>query len=150
MAIDHIIPKPLGLLAVLGALCLSGACVSHQAFAGSSEHHSHEWDRDDETDDTIEGRRDAERRRSWQTPDFSDRERNTLVHVQLLSINDFHGQLSAGRRVANRPVGGAAVLAAYLLAAQQDANDPELSDRTFIVHAGDHVGATPRRRSTFV
>lgn len=143
MAIDHIIPKHLGLLAVLGALCLSGACVSYQAFAGSSEHHSHEWDRDDEADDTIEGRRDAERRRSWQTPDFSDRERDTLVHVQLLGINDFHGQLSAGRRVANRPVGGAAVLAAYLLAAQQDANDPELSDRTFIVHAGDHVGATP-------
>jgi 5'-nucleotidase len=35
----------------------------------------------------------------------------------LLDINDFHGQLSAGRRVANRPVGGAAVLAAYLHAA---------------------------------
>ncbi len=143
MAIDHIIPKLIPLLGVLGALCLSGAGVSHQAFAGSSEHHSHEWDRDDEADDTIEIRRDAERRRSWQTPGFSDRERDALLHVQLLGINDFHGQLSAGRRVANRPVGSAAVLAAYLLAAQQDANDPELSDRTFIVHAGDHVGATP-------
>lgn len=37
---------------------------------------------------------------------------------QILAINDFHGQLSAGRRVAGRPVGGAAVLASYLQAAQ--------------------------------
>jgi 5'-nucleotidase len=61
----------------------------------------------------------------------------------LLGLNDFHGQLSAGRLVANRPVGGAAVLVPYLHAAQQDSRDPDLSDRTFIVHAGDHVGATP-------
>jgi 5'-nucleotidase len=60
------------------------------------------------------------------------------VAVQLLGINDFHGQLSTGRRVANRPVGGAAVLASYLKAASQG-----LEDRTVIVHAGDHVGASP-------
>jgi hypothetical protein len=103
MAIDHIIPKPLGLLAVLGALCLSGACVSHPAFAGgSSEHHSHEWDRDDEDDDTIDTRVAAGRRLDWKTPDFHAREKESLLHIQLLGINDFHGQLSAGRRVANR------------------------------------------------
>jgi 5'-nucleotidase len=60
------------------------------------------------------------------------------VNVQLLAINDFHGQLSAGRRVGNRPVGGAAVLASYLNLTQDGAED-----RTIIVHAGDHVGASP-------
>ncbi|MCS6896679.1 MAG: bifunctional metallophosphatase/5'-nucleotidase, partial [Nitrospira sp.] len=71
------------------------------------------------------------------------RTEESLLHVQVLGINDFHGQLSASRLAANRPVGGAAVLAAYLLAAQQDPNDPDLPERTFIVHAGDQVGATP-------
>ena len=58
--------------------------------------------------------------------------------VQLLAINDFHGQLSTGRTVAGRPVGSAAVLKAYLDVAQVGQED-----RTFIVHAGDHVGASP-------
>ncbi|HEY5959428.1 MAG TPA: bifunctional metallophosphatase/5'-nucleotidase, partial [Polyangiaceae bacterium] len=61
-----------------------------------------------------------------------------LVHVKLLGINDFHGQLSAGRKVSNRPVGGAAVLASYL-----DASQRGIEDHTLIVHAGDHVGASP-------
>ncbi|MEW6036991.1 MAG: bifunctional metallophosphatase/5'-nucleotidase [Pseudomonadota bacterium] len=60
------------------------------------------------------------------------------LRVKLLAINDFHGQISAGRRVASPPVGSAGVLAAYLKAAQTG-----LEDRTFIVHAGDHVGASP-------
>ena len=60
------------------------------------------------------------------------------LHVKILGINDFHGQLSTGRRVGNRPVGGAAILASYLHAAQQGVND-----RAVIVHAGDHVGASP-------
>jgi len=64
--------------------------------------------------------------------------KSDTLRVKLLAINDFHGQLSAGRLVSNRPVGGAAVLAAYLNAAQAG-----MEDRTFIVHAGDHVGATP-------
>lgn len=62
----------------------------------------------------------------------------SLQHVKLLAINDFHGQLSAGRRVANRPVGSAPVLASYLKAAQAGQEN-----QTFIVHAGDHVGASP-------
>ncbi len=64
--------------------------------------------------------------------------RDPLVRIKLLGINDFHGQLSAGRLVAGRRVGSAPVLAAYLRAAA--ANAP---DRTIIVHAGDHVGASP-------
>jgi len=59
------------------------------------------------------------------------------VQVRLLGFNDFHGQL-APRAVGARPAGGAAVLAAYL-----EADAAGLEDRTFIVHAGDHVGASP-------
>lgn len=141
---DGIILNHVTRFTVIGILCLSAACATPPAFAeASAEHHSHEWDRDDEADDTIEVRRSAGPKLEWHNPDFQQGEKDSLLHVQLLSINDFHGQLSAGRRVANRPVGGAAVLAAYLRAAQQDRNDPDLPDRTFIVHAGDHVGATP-------
>ena len=59
------------------------------------------------------------------------------VPLQLLGFNDFHGQLSA-RTLSNRPVGGAAVLASYLKAAAVG-----LERSTFIVHAGDFVGASP-------
>jgi len=58
--------------------------------------------------------------------------------VKLLAINDFHGQLSAGRLVSSRPVGGAPVLATYLRAAALD-----WDDNVLLVHAGDHVGASP-------
>jgi len=60
------------------------------------------------------------------------------VKFKILGINDFHGQLSTGKKVGDRPVGGAAVLAAYLQAA-----DAASQNGAFIVHAGDHVGATP-------
>lgn len=60
------------------------------------------------------------------------------VHFKILGINDFHGQLSIGKKVGGRPVGSAAVLAAYLQAAEA-----ESENGAFIVHAGDHVGATP-------
>lgn len=58
--------------------------------------------------------------------------------VKVLGFNDFHGQLETGRVVAGRPVGGAAVLASYLKSAQAG-----IEDQTIIVHAGDHVGASP-------
>jgi 5'-nucleotidase len=144
MRLDGIILRHITRFAIISTLYLSAACAMSPAFAeASAEHHSHEWDRDDENDDTIEMRRDAGRKLEWRSPEFPRGENDSLLHVQLLGINDFHGQLSAGRRVSNRPVGGAAVLAAYLQAAQHDPNDPDLPDRTFIVHAGDHVGATP-------
>jgi 5'-nucleotidase len=60
------------------------------------------------------------------------------VELKVLGFNDFHGRLAEGSRVGGRPVGGAAVLASYLRAAQMGKED-----RTLIVHAGDHVGATP-------
>jgi 5'-nucleotidase len=61
-----------------------------------------------------------------------------IVPVQILAINDFHGQLSPGKKVNKRPVGSAPVLAAYLKNEQQ-----EFAGFTFIVHAGDLVGASP-------
>ncbi|MFO0773351.1 MAG: bifunctional metallophosphatase/5'-nucleotidase [Nitrospiraceae bacterium] len=111
--------------------------------SGDGVGHSLEWERGDEEHDTPEIRRDAERRIEWKDSSFHQTDKNALLHVQILGFNDFHGQISAGRRVANRPVGGAAVLASYLAAAQNDPNDPGLAERTFIVHAGDHVGASP-------
>jgi 5'-nucleotidase len=54
--------------------------------------------------------------------------------VKLLGWNDFHGQLSP-KQVAGRPIGGAAVLAAYLKKAA--------NSNTIFVHAGDQVGASP-------
>jgi 5'-nucleotidase len=54
--------------------------------------------------------------------------------VKLLGWNDFHGQLSP-KLVAGRPIGGAAVLAAYLKRAA--------NPNTIFVYAGDQVGASP-------
>ncbi|MBD3316265.1 MAG: bifunctional metallophosphatase/5'-nucleotidase [Chitinivibrionales bacterium] len=59
------------------------------------------------------------------------------VGVQLLAINDFHGQLD-GKHVAERPAGGAPVLAAYLKAAEEDSENP-----SYFIHCGDLVGASP-------
>lgn len=63
---------------------------------------------------------------------------NGNLHVKLLGFNDFHGQLDAGKRVSNRPVGGAGVFISYLRAAQAG-----IEDQTIIVNAGDNVGASP-------
>lgn len=91
----------------------------------------------EETDSRLEtpaAREHATRRVSWREPEVHD----ALVRIKLLGINDFHGQLSAGRRVGERPVGSAAVLGAYLERAAAAARDGAI-----IVHAGDHVGASP-------
>ena len=60
------------------------------------------------------------------------------VRIRVLAINDFHGQISKGRRIDGRPVGSAGVLAAWLRAAEAG-----MEDRTLIVHGGDLVGASP-------
>ncbi|MFP5212620.1 MAG: metallophosphoesterase, partial [Acidobacteriota bacterium] len=57
--------------------------------------------------------------------------------VRLLAFNDFHGQLSP-KTVNGRPAGGASVLASYLKNAQSGKKEP-----TFIVIAGDSIGASP-------
>jgi len=59
------------------------------------------------------------------------------LQMKLLAVNDFHGQLSTGRRVANRDAGGAAILAAYLDQRRQQ------TPYSLTVHAGDMVGASP-------
>ncbi len=60
------------------------------------------------------------------------------LKVKILGFNDFHGQLSTGKLVGGRPVGSAAVLGSYLKTAQAG-----IESQTLIVHAGDHVGASP-------
>ena len=64
--------------------------------------------------------------------------KHPTAKVQILGFNDFHGQITEGKRVANRPVGGAVVLAAYLRDEQA-----RFGGRSLIIHAGDHVGASP-------
>ncbi|WP_307407578.1 bifunctional 2',3'-cyclic-nucleotide 2'-phosphodiesterase/3'-nucleotidase [Neobacillus ginsengisoli] len=66
------------------------------------------------------------------------------VHVQLLGINDFHGQLDTWRAItdSNKKIidysGGIEYLAAYLK--QREATNPA---NTLMVQAGDLVGASP-------
>ena len=75
----------------------------------------------------------------WKSKEYkNEKHLESLIHFKILGINDFHGQLSTGRTVGSRPVGSAPVLAAYLKAAEA-----ESGNGAFIVHAGDHVGATP-------
>lgn len=58
--------------------------------------------------------------------------------VQILAINDFHGQVTDTVKVSNRPAGSGPVLASYL---REASKGQEYA--TFIVHAGDFVGASP-------
>jgi 5'-nucleotidase len=60
------------------------------------------------------------------------------ARVRLLTVNDFHGQLPAGKKQFGRPAGSAGVLMAWLLAARAGAEE-----RTVLVSAGDLVGASP-------
>jgi 5'-nucleotidase len=64
--------------------------------------------------------------------------RNKIVSMKILAINDFHGQIGTGKKVAGRDVGSAPVLAGYLNAAGKG-----MQGRTIIVSAGDFVGASP-------
>lgn len=58
--------------------------------------------------------------------------------VKLLAFNDFHGQLESGLSYEHRPVGGAAVLGAYLRNAMKGVENESL-----VLVAGDHIGASP-------
>ena len=103
--------------------------------AGHDQSHSLEADLDDARTEGLAARTQARRPVSWRNEKGM---RDPLVRIKLLGINDFHGQLSTGRLVAGRPVGSAAVLASYLKMAAANARDGSL-----LVHAGDHVGASP-------
>ncbi|MDR6999473.1 bifunctional 2',3'-cyclic-nucleotide 2'-phosphodiesterase/3'-nucleotidase [Neobacillus niacini] len=59
------------------------------------------------------------------------------VHVQLLGINDLHGQLDYKTTVSGKPVGGIEYLAGYLK--EREALNPA---NTLMVQAGDAVGAS--------
>ena len=113
----------------LAAITACGLFIGISAYAGV-EH-------DTDFHDGAGLRMYAQERVEWR--DAHAANPRAWVRFQILGFNDFHGQLTAGRRVANRPVGSAPVLAAYLEAAQEAMDD----NATFIVHAGDHVGATP-------
>jgi 5'-nucleotidase len=59
------------------------------------------------------------------------------VDARLLVINDFHSQITGGQHIGGRPVGSAPVLASYLRRSQfQGKGTP------FLLHAGDHIGAS--------
>jgi 5'-nucleotidase len=58
------------------------------------------------------------------------------VHVQLLSINDFHGKLNASGELDNQPVGSAPYLGRYIQQQRAKAS-------TLLIHAGDLVGGSP-------
>jgi 5'-nucleotidase len=60
------------------------------------------------------------------------------ITIKILAINDFHGQITTGRKLNDRPVGGAAVLASYLKQGKS-----ELADDTLLAFSGDQVGASP-------
>ena len=79
--------------------------------------------------------------KSSATPAVASREgrvSHPARRVKLLAFSDFHGQLEAGLTYEHRPVGGAAVLAAYLHHAMLGVESESL-----ILVAGDHVGASP-------
>ena len=64
---------------------------------------------------------------------------NAPVHVKILAINDFHGQLPKGQTMNKRQTGSAPVLASYLKSAMAYGN----ADGTIIALPGDIVGASP-------
>jgi len=110
--------------------------VSAQTIGHSLESDNHEEESFNRAAirEQAESREQAKSRVHWRDPRW---QHDPVVNLKLLGINDFHGQLSP-RLVAGRPAGGAAVLAAYLKAAANSAGDGSL-----IIHAGDHVGASP-------
>lgn len=87
----------------------------------------------EEHSDSAADRAQAAKRISWKQRKHGQQ----TVAFKILGFNDFHGALEQ-RTLSGRPVGGAAVLAAYLEAETADSENGAI-----IVHAGDHVGATP-------
>jgi 5'-nucleotidase len=116
------------------ALAIALCGVASTATAGTVYYHSHEADEQEQ--DTPEQRKQAANEVSWH--DAHNDNNSAWVHFKILGFNDFHGQLSSGKKVGGRPVGSAPVLAAYLEAAAEQSEDGAI-----MVHAGDQVGASP-------
>ncbi|MFB7140294.1 bifunctional metallophosphatase/5'-nucleotidase [Gottfriedia sp. NPDC056225] len=70
-------------------------------------------------------------------PIHNKKDKDRFIQVQLLGINDFHGQLNTTRKFNGRNVGGAAYLSAYLKQKKKE------NQNTILVHAGDMVGGSP-------
>ncbi|MDZ5608875.1 5'-nucleotidase C-terminal domain-containing protein [Bacillus pseudomycoides] len=70
-------------------------------------------------------------------PSQAPTEKNRYIDVQMLGINDLHGQLDTVKKINNKEAGGAEYLAAYLR--DREKQNPN----TLMVHAGDIVGASP-------
>jgi 5'-nucleotidase len=70
-------------------------------------------------------------------PSDQAEKRAKTVDIQVLSTNDFHGNLNP-RTLSGSPVGGAAYLAAYL--ERERKTDPK---GTLMLDAGDLIGASP-------
>ncbi len=68
---------------------------------------------------------------------------NDHIQVQLLGVNDFHGQLDNYQNVFGNKAGGAEYLAAYFKKYKQE------NKHTLLVHAGDMVGGSPPISSRF-
>ena len=115
----------------LVGLAAPALAQTQQPLQQQPEHGSIEQDYREERQEGLQARQQASERRSWRAPDWRP---EPVVSVNILGINDFHGQLSP-RSVAGRPAGGAAVLASYLKSASRE--------YTLIVHDGDQVGASP-------
>jgi 5'-nucleotidase len=62
--------------------------------------------------------------------------KNRFIQVQLLGVNDLHGQLNITRNFNRRDVGSVEYLAAYLKQKKAE------NKNTLLVHAGDMVGAS--------
>ncbi|PSL32919.1 5'-nucleotidase [Planomicrobium soli] len=61
---------------------------------------------------------------------------NRGIEVQLLAVNDWHGQIDVTRKVGGRDAGGAEYLAAYLK--QREATNKN----TLLIHSGDMTGGS--------
>ncbi|MDV7767484.1 metallophosphoesterase [Peribacillus sp. CSMR9] len=68
---------------------------------------------------------------------------NHHIQVQLLGVNDFHGQLNKYQMVSGTMAGGAEYLAAYLKKYIKE------NPNTLLVHSGDMVGGIPPISSRF-
>jgi 5'-nucleotidase len=68
---------------------------------------------------------------------------NNYLLVQMLGVNDFHGQLDKYQSVSGMKTGGAEFLAAYLKKYKQE------NPNALLVHAGDMVGGSPPISSQF-
>lgn len=69
-------------------------------------------------------------------PNNTEKDKNRFIQVQLLGINDLHGQLDITRQYNGRNIGRVDYLAAYLKKRKLE------NHNTILVHSGDMVGGS--------